>query len=155
MFRYSALSLFLLSASISFASDEMVSIDEARQFFAHGQALGESYDVAIADLYADDARIIAFRRYPHGLERAAEFSGSQWKVLIQSLMPIARSRNDRSEYEDVSFNVEGNTVRIRARRYSVRKCYWDDNYYMIIAKKPGGKIQVIEEYTESQPLSDC
>jgi ketosteroid isomerase-like protein len=128
---------------------------EARQFLARYVALGDAYDVAVADLYSDDAVIRSYRRYPHGLERSLEMKGAQWKDLIRKVMPLAKAQNDRSEYKEPSFVVGEGRVRIDAKRYSVRKCYWDPEYYLVVARQPDGSLKIIEEYSETQPQSDC
>jgi hypothetical protein len=128
---------------------------EAKAFFARYAALGDAFDPAVADFYSDEAVIRAFRRYPHGLERSMEISGAQWKSLVRKVMPLAKAQNDRSEYRDPRFEKAGDRVKISAKRYSVRKCYWDPSYYMVLEKQRGGSLKIVEEYTETQPQSDC
>jgi ketosteroid isomerase-like protein len=128
---------------------------EAQEFFSNYIELSHSYDTALADLYSDDAVISTYRRYPHGLERVMRASGVRWKQILRQAMPIARAQNDRSEYEDLTFEQKNNTVKITAQRYSVRKCYWDPVYYMIVKKQAEGDLKIIRESGESQPQSDC
>ena len=128
---------------------------EAKQFLARYVALGHAFDIALANLYADDAVIRIYRRYPHGLERSLEMKGVQWKDLIRTGMPLAKAQNDRSEYKEPSFVVGDGRVRIGATRYSLRKCYWDPEYYFVVARQPDGSLKIIEEYAETQPQSNC
>lgn len=128
---------------------------EAKDFFARYVALGNAYDPAVADLYSDEATIRAFRRYSHGLERAMEIPGVKWKALVQKVMPLAKAQNDRSEYKEPRFELTGDKIKISAKRYSVRKCYWDPSYYMVLLKQPNGSLKIVEEYSETQPQSDC
>jgi hypothetical protein len=128
---------------------------DAKDFLARFGELGDAYDPAIADLYTDDAVVKAFRRYPHGLERAVEMPGVAWKEMIQRFMPLAKAQNDRSEFREPEFEVDGDRVRIKADRYSFRKCYLDTGYYMIVQKQPDGSLRIVEEYSETQPQSDC
>ena len=46
-------------------------------------------------------------------------------------------------------------MRIKADRYSMRKCYWDRGYYMLISRQLDGRMKIVEEYLETQPQSDC
>src|SRR6476661_7361879 len=85
---------------------------EAKDFFARYVELGTAYDPAVADLYSDEAAIRVFRRYPHGLERAMEIPGVQWKALVRKVMPLATAQNDRSDYKDARFEVTSGKVKI-------------------------------------------
>src|SRR5687768_14763706 len=125
---------------VSFAQSEPEL--QAKDVFSRYVALGNAYDPAVADLYLDDAVVRAFRRYPHGLERSMELPGSQWKALVRKVMPLARAQNDRSEYKEPRFEVSGDKIKISAKRYSVRKCYWDPAYYMVLQKQPGGSLKI-------------
>lgn len=128
---------------------------DARDMLARYIALGEAYDPAIAELYADDAVIKTYRRYPFGRERAMEMRGAAWKALIRTAMPWAKAQNDRSEFRETEFEVDEGRVRIKANRYAFRKCYLDTGYYMIVARQPDGSLRIVEEYSETQPQSDC
>lgn len=153
MIRISAAIFLLTLPVVAFSSPGPE--QEAREYFARYVALGNAYDPTVADLYSDEASIRAFRRYPHGLERAMELSGVQWKALVRKVMPLAKAQNDRSEYKEPQFEVTGGKVKISAKRYSVRKCYWDPGYYMVLQKQANGSLAIVEEYSETQPQSDC
>ena len=127
----------------------------AKAFFENYVALSDAYDDKVADLYADSAVIRTFRRYPHGLERSMELTGSQWKALLVRAMPIARAQADRSTYSNVEVSVSGDKTTIKADRYAERKCYTDTGYYLVIARQPNGEYLIVEEYSETQPQSKC
>jgi hypothetical protein len=127
----------------------------ARAFFARYVALGEAYDDKVARLYSDRAVIRSYRRYPHGLERAIELSGSQWKRLLMKVMPLAKAQADRSTFSNIEVSTTGGRTKIEADRYSVRKCYTDTGYYMLIERQPDGGYLIVEEYSETQPQSNC
>lgn len=148
--------MILMACGIASGAVADPSLDrEARDFLARYIALGEAFDPAVAELYADDALVKAYRRYPFGLERAMEMSGVAWKELIRTAMPWAKAQNDRSDFRVPEFQVDGGRVKIKANRYSFRKCYLDTGYYMILARQPDGSLRIVEEYTETQPQSDC
>ena len=129
-------------------------LQEGRRFFDRYVALGNSYNPSLATLYADSAAIKTTRRYPTGQIRSLELTGAQWKTLIQKAMPLARAQGDRSEFKNVRFEAVGDDIRVRADRYSVRKCYWDRAYYMVVRRVAEG-LQIVEEYSETQPESAC
>jgi len=62
---------------------------------------------------------------------------------------------DRSEFKNVRVERAGESMRIKADRYSVRKCYWDRGYYMLIRRQSDGRIRIDEEYFDTQPQSNC
>jgi hypothetical protein len=130
-------------------------IAAAQAFFENYAALSDAYDDKVADLYSDSAVIRGFRRYPHGLERSMELTGSQWKALLVKAMPLARAQADRSTFSDVEVSVTGTKAKIKANRYAVRKCYTDTGYYMVVERQPDGKYLIVEEYSETQPQSNC
>ncbi|HET9880135.1 MAG TPA: hypothetical protein VFS81_00135 [Candidatus Binatia bacterium] len=131
-----------------------VDLQEGQRFFDRYVALGNSYNPSIATLYADSAAIKTTRRYPTGQIRSLELTGAQWKDLIQKAMPLAKAQGDRSEFKNARFEAVGDDIRVKADRYSVRKCYWDRGYYMVIRRTAAG-LQIVEEYSETQPESAC
>lgn len=149
-FPFTLLVLFFLVSGKAGASAET-----PEEFFKRFVETGQRFDPAVADLYADHASIKAYRRYPHGLERSMEMSGVEWKALVRKVMPLARSKNDKSTYTNVKFAPLGNRVKISADRYAVRKCYTDPAYYLVIEKRTDSTYTVIEEYLETEPRPDC
>jgi hypothetical protein len=143
---------FFLSFSISVALDAS---DEPQTFFNDYIRLGDAFDPAVADLYFDQALIHAYRVYPHGLERNMELSGVQWKQLVIQIMPLAKAQNDKSTFSNIRFTEINGGYKIKADRYSVRKCYTDTGYYMIVKPSENGNLKIIEEYMETKPLPNC
>ena len=129
-------------------------LQEGQRFFDRYVALGNSYNPALAALYADFAAIKTTRRYPTGQIRSLELTGAQWKDLIQKAMPLAKAQGDRGEFKNVRLEAIGDDIRVRADRYSVRKCYWDRGYYMVV-RRTTADLQIVEEYSETEPESAC
>jgi hypothetical protein len=84
-----------------------------------------------------------------------EFTGQQWKQLLVRIMPMAKAQNDKSSYSNVVITMQGDGYKIKADRFSERKCYIDSGYYMIVAPNKDGELKILEEYMETQPESDC
>ena len=141
--------LGVLMSQLAFAAES------PRELFARYIQLSDSFDVALAQLYADDAKILIHRTYPGGLERKMALSGMQWKQLIVHAMPLAKAQNDKSTFSNISVSRYENGYKIQADRYSNRKCYTDTGYYMVVMPDPFGRLRIIEEYSETQPQSDC
>ncbi|WP_024297063.1 hypothetical protein [Methylomicrobium lacus] len=145
-----AIAIFTILLSQIAQADESV-----KEFFDKYVQLSDSFELSVAALYADNAKVHTYRKYPHGLERAMELSGVQWKQLLIQAMPLAKAQNDKSVFSDVTISNYGNGYKIKANRYSNRKCYTDTGYYMVVAPNEIGRLQIIEEYSETQPQSNC
>ncbi len=151
----SAILIIALSSVVVSARGAAADAAPARAFFAQYIDLSDKYDDKVANLYSDSAVIRSFRRYPHGLERSMQLSGSQWKTLVMKVMPLARAQGDRSTYSNVEVSMNATKVKIKANRYSVLKCYTDTGYYMVIERQSNGAYLIVEEYSETQPQSSC
>lgn len=70
-------------------------------------------------------------------------------------MPLAKMKNDKSTFKNIAIKPEGNGYKIKAHRYSEKKCYTDKGYYMLLKRTEKGQLEIVEEYMETQPQSDC
>jgi len=150
--KYQIIALTLLAIVLSHNAQAN---DAAKNLFTNYIQLSDTFDPAVANLYADNAKIHVYRKYPHGTERAMELSGAQWKQLLIRAMPLAKAQNDKSIFSNIAITKYNKGYKIKANRYSNRKCYTDSGYYMVVALNTSGKLIIIEEYSETQPQSDC
>lgn len=126
-------------------------ITQAKMLFERFQHLERSFDVRVADFYADEARIVSTRKYPSNLpDRTIELSGSQYKSLIRQAMGAARARGDFSTYSDVSYSIEGKRVRIRCLRFSELKQYTSP-HSLLVGIGNSGQWLILEEISETRP----
>jgi len=125
------------------------------ELFSEYVALGEAFDIKLLEFYSDDAKISFYRVYPHGLERAMEFTAVEWKDLIVKMMPISKAKNDISTYSNIVITELDSGYKIKADRYPERKCYTDTGYYMILKFATNGQLMISEEYFETKPMPDC
>ncbi len=149
--------LILLLATLPLSANEPLpaDADSARAFFDRHNALGDAFDVALADDYADTAVIKSERVYQHGLKRDIEVSAAQWKMLINTGMELSRARGDRSEYSQVRVETDGQRATVRATRYSVLRCYEDPDYYQVLERQVDGSYLIVEMFMRTQAWSDC
>ncbi len=124
-------------------------------FFSRYVALGQSYDVAVTELYADSAVIASSERRDAALVPLMEVPGTAWKSLIASAMPFAEEAGDRSTFSNIEISADGTRARIKADRYSELLCYTDTGYYMVVEQQPDGEYMIVEEYFEAPPESQC
>jgi SPX domain protein involved in polyphosphate accumulation len=62
--------LICMLPSLSYAEES------PEELFERYEQLAKSFDSSIGSLYFDDAKVHAYRVYPHGLERTMEFTGA-------------------------------------------------------------------------------
>jgi hypothetical protein len=123
---------------------------EAKRLFERYLSLGQAFDPAAADLYADDAVIQNRRKYPDGQVKAMSIPAPKYKALIRAAMPAAKARNDRNKYSAVRYAREGTGVRITAERFSELKKYTSP-LSLLVKPDVGGTWLIYEELSESQP----
>jgi hypothetical protein len=128
---------------------------EARDFFKQYITLCNNIDIEIRTLYFDDARIHASLHTAQGLERILDVTGAQWKELIVELETKAKEKGYISEYRNVTISQEADTIRIKADRHSVLKCFTDKKFYLVIKRDENNKFKILEEYMETKRGSDC
>jgi len=129
--------------------------ESANTFFNKYIKLSDNYDYSVVKLYSDNAKVHMRRKYPNGLERTMELSGFQWKQLLTKSLPLAKAQNDKSIFSKITISKYGKGFKIKAHRYSSRKCYTDTGYYMVVTPDDTGELKIIEEYSETQPQSNC
>ena len=122
----------------------------ARVFFARFLESSHAFDPAVADFYADEARIVSVRKYPHSTERTLQMSGVEYKALLRSAMPLAKARGDTNTYADISYQRQGARVWIRATRYSALKQY-SSPYSLLVGLDASGTWLIYEERSVTRP----
>lgn len=123
---------------------------KARAVFDEYVRLGEAFDPAMADLYADTAKISNRRVFPDGTSREMAMPAPSYKTLLRQVMPVAKEQNDVSRYSDVRYAIEGDKVRITATRYSVMKDY-SAPHTLLVGPDTDGTWRILEESGESRP----
>lgn len=146
-----ALTLFILLAVVETSSGETDPPESrARTFFARFVELAQALDPAVADLYADETRIVSVRKYPNGTERMLEMRGMEYRSLIRSVIPMAKARGDTNTYTDISYQRQGGRVWIRATRYSALKQY-SSPYAFFVGPNASGIWLIYEEHSVTRP----
>src|SRR5262249_23639104 len=125
-------------------------VAEARKLWERYVVLERSFDVAIAELYADGALIENTRRYPNGQTRTIRIPVDEYRRLIRAAMPLAKARGDLNRYSAVKVTPEGKNVRITAVRYSELKKY-ESPISLLVGRDRIGRMAILEERGESRP----
>ena len=131
-------------------SDASERVDRAKQVFTEYVSKWHAFDPSVADLYSDSALIQNTRTYPDGQVRQIVIPAAQYKQIVRGVMPLARSRNDRSEYRSPTFSEEATGVRIKIIRYSALKNYTSP-MSLLVGPDESGLWLVLEEIISSIP----
>lgn len=138
-----------------FSSPLPAAAETPAEFFQQYADYIENFNPAVTRLYSDKALIHAYRVSPGLFEKHIEVSGRQWKQMLQRAMIFARPENDTSTFSVTEINPYEGGYLIKANRYSVKHCYTDRNYYMLIKTVPDGQFKIFEEYMEIKPDFKC
>jgi len=125
-----------------------------RAFVERFHSLGNTFDPKVVDLYADDAVFASARTLPDGTIRPLELRGPQVKQLMSQVLPLAKASGDTNRYSDVRFEKTKEGVRVRATRYSERKCTTDSTYSLTL-RATGESFVVVREESATHALSAC
>ncbi len=120
----------------------------AKELFERYVALDNAFDPAIADLYADDAKIEITRIAADGEKRVAKIPARDYKEQIRVSMPIAKITGDKSVYEKVKYQTEGERVRITCERSS-GSSEKASALSLLVGPGPEGRWLIFEELAES------
>lgn len=90
------------------------------------------------------------RIYPDGQKRLIEIKATEWKALLNAVMPVAKTRSDYSTVSNVTYTPEGENIRITATRYSALKKY-SSPFSLLVGKCGDQDWAILEEVSESRP----
>jgi hypothetical protein len=123
---------------------------QAEALFNRYVTLEHEFDPAIADLYADTARIESRRITAGSPPEVRTTPAPQYKDQLRKVMPIAKRRRDLSFYTEVTYAAEGRFVRIRAKRYAEYKKFTSP-VELLVGPGANGQWQIFEELSEAHP----
>jgi hypothetical protein len=144
--------LFLPAATTNAAGQVNSStIEEAKVFLENYVAYSHSQSPQFYELYSDRAVI---RARIEGQNTASSFQGRAYKKWVRELVESQSTALDASIFQDVTLERRGGRLLIRAKRYSMNRCYWDNNYYVGIERE-GVQYRIVEEVVTMQPQAHC
>ncbi|MBT5472616.1 MAG: hypothetical protein HOK41_18585 [Nitrospina sp.] len=128
--------------------------DEYLEFFKKYELLGDTFDLAVADMYSDEANVTVLNILK-GVESTSRMKGKKVKEMIHEQMELVKKADSTSDYSNISVEVEGNRATIKATRYSTFKCFTDNKYFMVVEKQTDGLLQIVEEFIEEPIETSC
>ena len=153
-FRTSA--VVMLVAYFSVGCTQPISTEEAMVFFDQYADLERRQSPDITQLFSDDAIVSLSRRsLPGGASQSLTISGAEWKATIRDALEYDRIDGDYDSFSHTTVEIDGNKAIIRAERYSNLRCYYDDEFYLVVWKSQTGDLEIIEMRADTQAESDC
>ena len=141
-----------VAATLGFGGLAVIAADpqgEAKALFQKYVELGNAFDPSIANLYADDAKIVNTRYYPNGQTKTLSFPAPAYKQMIVTSMPLAKAKNDQDSSSKVTYEDQKGSTKITALRHNKLKNY-DSWLVLVVSKTPGG-IKITQEHSQSRP----
>lgn len=139
------MALFVAAAALTTETSQ----ENARECFERYVALEAACDPAVADLYADDAKIQNTSVSPNGQKRVTTMAASTYKQQIRQAMSAAKPQGDTSKYSKLNLTKEGDKVRVTAIRFSELKKY-SAPLSMLVGPDAKGAWRIYEELSESR-----
>ncbi len=124
--------------------------EDARRAFDDWATQSAQFNAAVADLYAADARFTLLR---DGAPTKT-LSGSQMRALVLQHMARAKAAHERSTFDQITVQAEGDGFRIQAQRVSTRQCAVDLDFQQLWTEVDGA-LRIVEQQQGSVSISQC
>ena len=119
---------------------------QARMLFEKFVARGNDYDQSLADLYAEEAKILLLQQTDEGGLRRVSVAGTDFKELVPRILPKAAKAGEKNTFSDVTFSERGSRVRIDALRTSTPQGF-QVPHILVVGPSPQGDWLIYEEVT--------
>ena len=152
-------SLFVVCAAISLVvmpagaagPVNSVSIEDAKALLEQYATYSYAQSPLFYELYSDRAVI---RARIEGFPTVNVFQGRAYKQWLRELVQTKASALDASVFQDATVERRAGRLVIRAKRYSLNRCYWDTDYRVGIERE-GAQYRIVEEVMTTQPQARC
>jgi hypothetical protein len=122
-------------------------IAAAKKLFERYKSYERAYDPAMAELYSEDARLDLTAIHQSGAVGHAAVSGDGVKRSIIKSLKIAKVKGEEMTYKDVSYEKEGDGIRI-AGTISFKKKKFTMPWSILVEPDEKGAWLIMEETVE-------
>lgn len=129
--------------------------DAARRYLQRYVALTATADVAVLDLYHDEASVHVTRETGNGTVHSGVVSGKHWKQRLRAGWFDGSARLEAAGFKQVSVMRHGDRLVIQAQRYAQATCYWDLNYAVALQSDATNELRIVAERIHFQPNANC
>lgn len=121
-------------------------VENAKRFLAAYLQHTNKANINLLTLYSESAKISVTVTTLDRETTERNFSGHTWKQLLRETWYSGQPSVEPIELHDVTIkSAGGNALEITAHRYAMRRCYWDNNYQVVIEKTAAGGYQIVRE----------
>jgi hypothetical protein len=119
----------------------------AKEAFEKFVRLSQACDPAVAGAYSDAAKIAITAIYPDGTKKEMALSGVQAKAIIPQAVAEAKRKGDIDDFSEVTYAVEGEHVRVKAKKFNRLKKYTAPVEFLFGPER--GEWKIFEEVNQS------
>lgn len=129
--------------------------DAASRFLQRYVALTATADVAVLELYHDEASVHVTSDTGNGTVHSGVVSGKHWKQRLRAGWFDGSARLEAASFKQVSVTRQGDRLVIQAQRYAQATCYWDLNYAVALQSDATSELRIVAERIHFQPNANC
>jgi len=131
--------------------DVSLQIKQAQALFKQYQALEDTYDATLQNLYANTADIRMLKIHPDGQQEGLHIPINQYKQRLDQLMPLAKANSDKGLYYGIEYVPMTQFVQIKSKRKALPSN--ETGFVHLVVgpsdpKHPENRWQIYEEYFE-------
>ncbi|MEO8188358.1 MAG: hypothetical protein ABI580_13450, partial [Burkholderiaceae bacterium] len=147
-----ALACNVIGTAVAASTVDASLVEQSKAFLRRYAELSATQSPELLDLYSDKATIRARAADRAGATTVVD--GRSFKALMRESMLRGRAEADASNFHQGTVEQRGERLLIRARRYSANRCYWDDEYTVVLVREQSGWV-ILEETMATQMESRC
>lgn len=139
--------VLMLTLQPAFAAElDKQTVESAKRFLAAYLDYTNTSNINLLTLYSETAKIKVTVTTLDRTTTERDFSGHVWKQLMRETWYNGQPSIEPIELHDVTIKSLGvNTLAIAAHRYAMRRCYWDNNYQLVIEKTATSGYLIVSE----------
>jgi hypothetical protein len=131
------------------------SVEAAKHFLTSYLTYANTGNIELLRLYSDTATIKVTVTTLDGTTKTSDFVGQQWKQVLRESWYKGKPAVEPLELRNVAVKGEAENLEVSAQRYTLDRCYWDNNYNMTIAKDGAGQFHIIKETLYIDHKNQC
>ena len=122
-------------------------------FMANYEALTNSYDESLLELYSDQAVLRGVYRLENGDEQPVVFTFDQYATVFESALEAAQARGEQTHLSDIEVLFEEDLARVSAVAYNTLKCVHSE--YSAVLQPNDDSWLIVEEFQVIPARSQC
>jgi hypothetical protein len=139
------IALFLMCSHGAAAQLDKKLADDAKEFLKKYLQYNNTGNIELANLYSPEAEITLSINKQYGQTKQTKLNGQTWAKLLRDALGGGQATAELLEFHNVSVSGNGENLEITAQRYSTSRCYFDNDYKIVITKDARPAYRIIKE----------